>query len=123
MGTFYRYVIERLLIFAATIAIAVTIVFFAPRLVPGDPLSAINVKLAQMGSNRGADALIAEYRTRFLLDRSPLEQYAAYLGALARGDLGYSIAVFPSTVGTLIANALPWTIGLMLVTTLLSWTI
>ncbi len=123
MGPFGRYVAERVIIFIATVAISVTVVFFAPRLVPGDPLGAINIKLAQMGSNRGADALIAEYRVRFLLDKSPLEQYAAYVGQLARGNLGYSIAIFPSTVGDLLANALPWTIGLMLVTTVLSWTI
>src|ERR687883_211017 len=122
MGTFWRYVAERLVICVATIAISVTIVFFAPRLVPGDPLGAITLKLAQTGSNRGADALIAAYKVRFGLDKSPFEQYVAYLRQLAQGDLGYSIATFPSTVGDLLAQALPWTIGLMLVTTVISWT-
>jgi len=123
MATFWRYVLERLIICVATVAISVTVVFFAPRMVPGDPLGAISIKLAQMGGNRGADALIAAYKIRFGLDKSMGEQYVAYLRQLAQGDLGYSISSFPSTVGDLLAQAIPWTIGLMLVTTLISWTL
>jgi peptide/nickel transport system permease protein len=40
---------------------------------------------------------------------------------LARGDFNYSIANFPRTVKEMMADALPWTIGLLLVTTLLSF--
>jgi peptide/nickel transport system permease protein len=123
MGSFVRYVLERLLICVATIVISITIVFFAPRLVPGDPLSAITQKLAQAGGNRGDDALIAAYRVRFGLDKSLPEQYVAYLRQLAGGDFGYSISSFPSTVSDLLLEALPWTIGLMLVTTIISWTV
>jgi peptide/nickel transport system permease protein len=123
MTAFWRYVAERFIICLATIAISVTVVFFVPRLVPGDPLGAITLKLAQMGGNRGADALIAVYRVKFGLDKSPGEQYLAYLSQLAQGDMGYSISSFPSTVSDLLGQALPWTIGLMLVTTLISWTL
>jgi len=120
---FWRYVYERLIICIATVVISVTIVFFAPRLVPGDPLGAVTLKLSQMGGNRGSPELVAEYSRRFGLDKSPVEQYVAYLRQLAQGDMGYSIASFPSTVGDLLKGAIPWTIGLMLVTTVISWSL
>jgi peptide/nickel transport system permease protein len=121
--SFWRYVWERLIICGATIVISVTIVFFAPRLVPGDPLGAVTLKLAQMGGNRGNTALVEEYSRRFGLDKSPIEQYGSYLRQLSQGDMGYSIASFPSTVGELLKQSIPWTIGLLIVTTVISWTL
>ncbi len=123
MTGYLQHVGERLIIFVATIVISVTIVFFTPRLVPGDPLGAVSLKLAQVGGNLGGKALIEEYTRRFGLDKSPAEQYVAYLRQLAQGDLGYSISVFPSTVGDLLKGAIPWTVGLLFVTTLISWTL
>ena len=79
MSAYWRHLGERLVIFVATIAISVTIVFFVPRLVPGDPLGAVSLKLAQVGGNLGGKELIAEYTRRFGLDKSPAEQYVAYL--------------------------------------------
>jgi peptide/nickel transport system permease protein len=40
---------------------------------------------------------------------------------LLRGNLGYSIATFPTEVSTLLRAAIPWTIGLLTVTTIISW--
>src|SRR5262249_2532094 len=108
MMGYLRHLAERLVIFVATIAISVTVVFFAPRLVPGDPLGALSLKLSQVGGNLGSKALVDEYARRFGLDRPLPEQYLSYLRQLAQGDLGYSIAVFPTTVGDLIRQALPW---------------
>src|SRR3979411_494732 len=118
MAGYLRHLSERLIIFVATIAISVTIVFFAPRLVPGDPLGALSLKLAQVGGNLGGKQLIEEYTRRFGLDKSPGEQYVSYLRQLAQGDMGYSISVFPTTVGELLKQSIPWTAGLMFVTTL-----
>jgi peptide/nickel transport system permease protein len=121
VAAYLRYLGERLIIFVATIAISVTIVFFTPRLVPGDPLGALSLKLAQVGGNLGGKALVEEYSRRFGLDKSPAEQYVAYLRQLSQGDMGYSIAVFPTTVGDLLKQAIPWTVGLLLMTTIVSW--
>jgi peptide/nickel transport system permease protein len=123
MGTFWRYFYERLIICLATVAISVTIGFFAPRMVPGDPLGAVTLKLAQMGGNRGGTALVEEYTRRFGLDKSPAEQFVSYLRQLAQGDMGYSISSFPSSVGDVLKQAIPWTVGLLIVTTLISWTL
>jgi peptide/nickel transport system permease protein len=123
MATYWRHLGERLVIFVATVFISVTVVFFAPRMVPGNPLGALEAKLANIGGNLGGQGLIDEYTRRFGLDKPLLDQYLAYMRQLAQGDLGYSIAVFPTTVGDLIKQALPWTVGLLIVTTILSWTL
>jgi peptide/nickel transport system permease protein len=65
--------------------------------------------------------LVDEYNRRFGLDKPLVEQYFAYLRQVSQGDLGYSIASFPTTVGDLIKQALPWTLGLLLLTTCISW--
>ena len=121
MSGYLRYLGERLVIFVATIVISITIVFVVPRLVPGDPLGAIAVKLAQVGGNLGSRELVDEYMRRFGLDKSIPEQYIAYVRQLAQGDLGYSISAFPTRVQDMLAAALPWTIGLLALTTLMSW--
>jgi peptide/nickel transport system permease protein len=118
----WRYLGQRSIIFVATIVISVTVVFFVPRLVPGDPMAAVFSKLAAMaGGSAASDELVAVYRERFGLDRSLWEQYVSYLRELAQGNLGYSIATFPTRVSTLIGTAVPWTVGLLTVTTLVSW--
>jgi peptide/nickel transport system permease protein len=122
MGLSWSYLSERVLILIATVVISVTIVFFVPRLVPGDPLGAVLVKMsAGAGGSSENTALVEEYRKRFGLDRSLASQYFSYLRELTQGNLGYSIAIFPTRVSTLLKNAIPWTVGLLGVTTLISW--
>ncbi len=121
MGASWGYRIERVVIFLATVFISVTIVFFAPRLVPGDPLGAIFIRLAGVGGSAGGEALVQAYRERFGLDESLMHQYFSYLRELASGNLGYSISSFPTPVTDLLRSAAPWTIGLLFFTTVVSW--
>ncbi len=122
MGASFGYLGERLITFAATVLISVTVVFFVPRLVPGDPLGAIFANLAVGGGASGiSDELQQDFEQRFGLDKSLPVQYFTYLGDLAQGDLGYSIPTYPTRVSTLIANALPWTLALVGTTTIISW--
>ena len=92
--------------------------FLIPRLLPGDPLS--------FGGNEGIDpaaplsiATREQLRAYYHLDEPLGRQLAAYLGGLARGDLGWSIAR-PAPVSDLILDRLPWTLGLLLVALLIS---
>jgi len=50
-------------------------------------------------------------------------QYMQYVRNLATFDLGYSLASFPSGVGDLVGRALPWTIGLLTIASVLSFII
>ncbi len=121
MASYARHIAERIVIFLATVFISVTVVFFAPRMVPGDPLGALTAKLASVGVSLGSKELVDAYAQRFGLNKPVLEQYVSYLHQISQGDLGYSIASFPTTVDELLRQALPWTVGLLLMTTIISW--
>jgi peptide/nickel transport system permease protein len=88
----------------------ITLNFFLPRAMPGDPVESL---IARGGENfhNGEEtrAQLAEY---YGLDRPLLTQYVDYLGKLARGDLGRSIAS-NEPVRQKVARALPWTVLLI----------
>ena len=123
MTSYLRYLAGRALLWLVTIFVAVTVVFVVPRLVPGDPMDAMLSRLAAAGASLNAPQLIAQYRELFGLDRSIGEQYVSFLRELARGNFGYSINNFPSKVTDIVTPAIPWTIGLLSVTTIFSWTL
>jgi peptide/nickel transport system permease protein len=121
MNAYARYAGRRLLLLLATVFIAMTVVFFVPRLVPGEPMAAIFANMASVGGSMNAEVMIAEYRARFGLDEPLWVQYVSFWRELFQGNLGISISNFPVPVGELLIRALPWTLGLLIVTTLLSW--
>src|SRR5437016_9538040 len=64
-----------------------------------------------------------EYEQRFGLDKPLWRQYLAYLQDMSRLHFNYSIANYPRTVHEIMAEAIPWTVGLLGTTTVLSFTI
>jgi peptide/nickel transport system permease protein len=81
-----RNLSRRALEFGITFFLAISINFFLPRLVPGNPLQLIAGNAApQLGKER-VEALRAQYG----LDKSLSEQYLIYLNQLAQGNLGQS---------------------------------
>lgn len=77
---------SRLAAYALTLFLAISLNFFLPRAMPGDPLALIaGNAVRQMGQER-----IEELRAAQGLDKPVFEQYLLYLGRLARGDLGQS---------------------------------
>jgi peptide/nickel transport system permease protein len=125
MGGLTRgYVLNRLGMFFLTVWLGATIIFFVPRMAPGDPVTATIGRMISQGSTvENADELIEAWRERFGLDESLPMQYLKYLGNLATFNTGYSLAFFPTEVDDLVARAAPWTIGLLTIATLLSFLI
>jgi peptide/nickel transport system permease protein len=121
-----RYLIPRLIQYVLVIFIGITAVFIIPRLLPNDPVMRTIAELRSRGSylEPGAmDKIIADMTQMYGLEGSMWEQYLAFWARLLRGDLGVSFFQFPTPVNELIATALPWTAGLLLTTTILSWVI
>ncbi len=119
-----RYVLRRLGMFVLTVWLGATIIFIIPRLAPGDPVAAMVSRLmAQAGYIENSAEIIAAWRARFGLDGPLWLQYLAYLRNMVMLDMGYSLSSFPSQVDEMIADALPWTVGLLSVSTLLSFLI
>lgn len=118
------YFLKRLLQFVVVAFLAATINFFFPRMSGQDPIRQKLIQLETQGvsiSGEDAQDLVATYNAKFGLDQPLWRQYLRYLGDMARLDFGYSIANYPSTVLATIARALPWTVGLLLTATLISF--
>ncbi|CAN0569517.1 unnamed protein product, partial [Laminaria digitata] len=116
---------KRLLFLLLVIWAASTIVFFVPRLSPRNAIRERFAELARMGgfSPEDLEKIVASFTQQFGLDRPILEQYVSYLGNVLRFDFGYSLQRYPSTVTDLIMQSIPWTLGLLVVTTILSFVI
>jgi peptide/nickel transport system permease protein len=92
---------RRLALLVPTVLGVVTLVFFLVHLIPGDP---VEVMLGETASR----ADLAQLRAALGLDRPLGEQYARFVGGLARGDLGRSF-FYRKPVAAVIAGALPAT--------------
>jgi peptide/nickel transport system permease protein len=67
--------------------------------------------------------MVEDLTEMYGLEGSMLQQYGAFWTRLFRGDFGVSFFQFPTPVMKLISTALPWTLGLLLCTTFLSWSL
>ncbi len=111
-----RWLLNRTAQALVTLAIAITLVFFVMRLAPGDPL-------ARLSEDRPlTPAQIEQLRARFGLDRPLGAQFVAFVGGLARGDLGTSIQ-YGRPVTALIADRMPATLLLGGAVLLLNFTV
>jgi peptide/nickel transport system permease protein len=120
-----KVIIRRLLFLVMVIWAASTIVFFVPRLSTKNPVRERFAELSRSGGFAPADMeiIIAAYSAKFGLDKPLYQQYFDYIASIARFDLGVSYNKYPKTVIQLITDSLPWTITLLLVTTILAFVI
>ena len=116
-----RFFLRRFMFYVITFWAAVTINFIIPRLLPGDPVSALIAKNQGRISTDATEAL----RALFGLDEdvSIWQQYLDYWNLILHGELGISFMYFPTPVTEVIQQALPWTIGLVGIATIISFTI
>jgi peptide/nickel transport system permease protein len=114
-----RYFGRKLLIYAVTFFVAVTVDWMIPRFMPGDP---IQTMLSRASLRPEANqALQAYYTNVFGLDLPVWRQYLNFWTALLHGDLGVSIWLFPQPVTKVIMRAIPYTLALLVPAILLSW--
>jgi peptide/nickel transport system permease protein len=106
----------RLVSYLVTVFFLITVNFFLPRAMPGDPIRAMvesrSVGTPATGTLATAlrdEETTAEARRYYGLDRPLLAQYGHYLGALARGDLGVSMR-YNAPVRTLLSERLQWSL-------------
>jgi peptide/nickel transport system permease protein len=119
------YVVRRLLMFALVIWMATSVIFFLPRLAPGrDPIRERLAMMAVSGSvmQSAIEEMARAYEERFGLNQPLYVQYLRFLGDIVRLDFNVSLLMYPSRVIDLIGQALPWTVGLLLSSTLIAFT-
>jgi peptide/nickel transport system permease protein len=117
------YLLKRVGVFLVIIWVAATLNFLMPRLAPVNPIREKLLQATQFGGAGKTDmeAVVKNYEAKFGLDQPLWRQYLNYLVDTVRFDFGVSISNFPSKVLDIILRALPWTIGLLLVATLIAF--
>jgi peptide/nickel transport system permease protein len=115
-----RYVLRRLGFFALTLWAALTLNFFLPRFMPGNPLQALRARTHGKVSPEALQQMLTSYG--FKPHQNVVSQYFAYLGNMFTGHWGVSIgATLGQPVRQIIGQALPWTLGLVGVATVLAF--
>lgn len=114
-----RFIASRTAFYLFTAWAAITINFFLPRLMSGDPVTAY----MQRNAGKITPEAIRSLRILFGLDEntSLWQQYLDYWALLFSGDLGRSFSNGLAPVGDVIASALPWTLGLVGLATIVSF--
>ncbi len=119
------HALTRLGTFFLVVFVAITINFLAPRLAPGDPVTQRLEAMGSQGTAIGGDfrEIVEAYKRKFGYDQPLWRQYLNYWRDLLQGDLGYSISKYPARTSDIIAKALPWTVGLLGVATILGFVV
>jgi peptide/nickel transport system permease protein len=112
-------ILRRLAFYIATAIAAVTVDFFIPRLMPGNPIGAV---LSQLHGNV-TPAVIRSLELQYGLNNPQglWGQYLTFWVHLAHGNMGVSISSGGATVTSVIRSALPWTLGLVGLSTVISF--
>lgn len=117
-----RYIAQKLGLFVLTLWAAITLNFFLPRLMPGSPADAAIAKLSQNGPVTEATRAAIEAQLG-VPTGSMWDQYLSYLHQVVTLDFGVSYTFYPQTVSSMVSTALPYTIGLVGVVTILAFVI
>jgi len=118
-----KYLRRKILIYLITFFVAVTLDWFIPRMMPGNPIDSILARVAKMPSQEQVQILRSHLMKSFGMDVPIFEQYINFWGAMFKGDLGVSINYFPKPVTEIIKDALPFDLLLTVPALLLSWVI
>lgn len=113
------YLLRRLGFFFVTLWVAMTINFFLPRLMPGNPAEAMMARFHGKLSGQALHAIEVAFGVS--THASIVTQYFDYLGDSVTGHFGTSLTFFPSSVLSVVEGALPWTLGLVGVTTIIAF--
>ncbi|HEY3922339.1 MAG TPA: ABC transporter permease [Gaiellaceae bacterium] len=117
-----KYAARRVLILLVTLWAAITLNFGIPRLMPGSPADAALAKFQGVGAVDPAERKAIEV-TLGVPHGTIWSQYWQYLHDIVRGHFGVSYSYFPESVSSVIGAALPWTLVLVGVVTLLAFVV
>ncbi|HYW88128.1 MAG TPA: ABC transporter permease [Chloroflexota bacterium] len=123
MKAYAAYLLTRLGQFVLVVFIGINIAFIVTHATPIDPVEQSIAAATQFGSTSPeAIALMRQsLKELYGLQGDLGQQYLAFWRRVGVADFGPSLSAFPTPVSVLIGRALPWTVGLLVVSTLLTW--
>jgi peptide/nickel transport system permease protein len=114
-----RFALRRVGFFLVTLWAALTLNFLLPRLMPGNPAISMVSKFKNGITPEELHAL--EIQFGVFTHKPLIAQYWTYLGNMATGKYGISLSEYPASVGHIVKDAIPWTLGLVGLTTILAF--
>jgi peptide/nickel transport system permease protein len=111
-------VLRRLGVYLLTAWVAITVNFLLPRLMPGNPVQTMIGKLTGRVTPQVVKAIELQFGVG--LNQSLWAQYVHYWDQLFHGNLGISITL-STPVTTVLRNTVPWTVGLIGISTIVSF--
>ena len=123
MQAYFLFAIKRLIQLLAVVFAGCSIAFLVSHLSPISPVESIIGRVAGR-SSYSPEAIVSLRNTLnelFGLNVPLHEQYFNFLRRLIVGDFGPSLLAFPRPAMELVMLALPWTFGLLVVSTVMTW--
>lgn len=124
-SSYNAYLLKRIGLFVLVVFIGINIIYIVTHATPIDPVEASLGQMTAFGNSspEAVDMLRESLRELYGLEGGAWEQYVTFWARLIRADFGPSLSAFPTPVSVLIGRAIPWTLGLLLSATLISWVI
>ena len=122
MKGYKKYYTNKIAWDIATLIIAVVLNFVLPRLMPGDPVSAIAARsVAGMTDSTAIQKVYEDYAEKFSINEPMTTQFFSFVKNAAKGDFGVSFSQYPRTVSDIIESSVWWTVCLQLPAILVGW--
>ena len=122
MKGYKKYYSKKIIWYLLTIIVAIMLNFLLPRLMPGNPVSAIASRASVgMTDQSAVQKVYEEYVKTFGIDKPLYIQFFHYVKNLFSGDFGVSFIYYPRTVSDILAKSIGWTLCLQLPAILVGW--
>jgi len=105
------FILRRLAFYVVAAWVAITLNFFIPRAVPGNPVQTILSKYPDLTPQ--AYKALSQMIGGALQQGSLWSQYTAYLSDVFHFNFGTDLANFPTPVSVILDQAIPWTLILV----------
>jgi peptide/nickel transport system permease protein len=115
-----RYVLRKLGFYLVAAWVALTVNFFLPQLIPGNPVEVLLTKMSQSGPVPVGEQQVLT-KLLGLGHGNIFQKYGQYVDSVAHLRLGLSISSFPTPVSTEIGSAIYWTLVLVGTATVISF--
>jgi len=122
---FAKFAFTRIITYILVIWMGITVVFFVPRFLPSDPVEAMLGRIMTRGAYmepEQVEAMRSTLTQAFGLEGSLGDQYLGFFQRIfVSREFGPSLSMYPTPVNELIGRALPWTLALLLTSTIIAW--
>lgn len=123
MNAFLKYAAKRFGQFVFVVVTGITLAFIIAHLSPVDPVEqSMSLMTGFSGSDpRAIEILRQSLSELYGVKGNILDHYLIFWRRVLTVDFGPSLSAFPTPVMTIILRAMPWTFGLLVVSTIFAW--